>query len=236
MNTVIIAHRGASQLARQENTLEAFSLAIDIGADYVEFDVRQTKDEKLIVFHDNNIKGQLITELTYKEISDISAKYDFKVPLLSEVLELCRGKIKLDIELKESGYEKEVIEMVTKLFNYNSFMIKSFLDRCVFKIKYLDPKIKTGLLLSFPHGNLKKKINSLFPERRLKACKADFVSPHFRLANPIFLHLMELKNRDVYIWTVNEPKLMEKFLKKEVAGIITDKPDAAIYTKLKYMT
>ncbi|MBE5945382.1 MAG: glycerophosphodiester phosphodiesterase [Lachnospiraceae bacterium] len=236
MDTAIIAHRGASYLAKQENTLEAFQLAIDIGADYVEFDIRQTKDGKLIVFHDNNIKGRPISDITYEEVCDISKKYDFKPPLLSEVLELCRGKIKLDIEIKESGYEQEVIDMVIKYFNYDSFMMKSFLDRCIFKIKHIDPKIKTGLLISCRRGNLKKRFNDLFPERRLKACKADFVSPHYKLASPLFIHLMNLREREIYVWTVNEPKIMDKFLKYEVAGIITDKPDAGIFTRLKYTT
>lgn len=234
METAIIAHRGASYLAKQDNTLEAFQLAIDIGADYVEFDVRQTKDEQLIVFHDNNIKGYLISDTNYKDICEITEKYDFKPPLLSEVLELCRGKIKLDIEIKEAGYEEKVIDMVTNLFNYDSFMMKSFLDRCVFRIKHIDPKIKAGLLLSSNAVSLKKRFNNSFPELRIKACKADFVSPHYKLATSFFLRRMSLEEHEVFVWTVNEPRLIEKFLKKNVAGIITDKPDAGIYTKRKF--
>ncbi len=234
MDTAIIAHRGASYLAKQDNTLEAFQLAIDIGADYVEFDVRQTKDEQLIVFHDNNIKGYLISDTNYKDICDETEKYGFKPPLLSEVLELCHEKIKLDIEIKEAGFEEKVIEMVTKLFDYDTFIMKSFLDRCVFRIKHIDPKIKTGLLLSSHTRKLKKHISNAFPERRLKACRADFVSPNYKLATSFFLRRMELEKREVYVWTVNDTKLIEKFLNKKVAGIITDKPDAGIYTKLKY--
>ena len=57
MMTAIIAHRGASALATHENTLEAFQIAINMQADFAEFDIRQTKDHQLIVFHNPDLNG-----------------------------------------------------------------------------------------------------------------------------------------------------------------------------------
>lgn len=110
--TMVIAHRGASALAPHENTLEAFQIAIDLKADMAEFDVRKTSDNILIVFHDGTIDGRKIGDMTYNRINDIASKEGYRVPTLDEVLKLCSGKICLDIELKESGYERRVIDLV----------------------------------------------------------------------------------------------------------------------------
>lgn len=228
MNPVIIAHRGASALAHHENTLEAFKIAIKLKADYVEFDIRKTKDNQLIVFHDDEIDGKEISSLTYDKLCSITSREYYRVPLLSEVLELCKGKIKLDIELKESGYEKRVIDMVTRLYRYDEFMMKSFIDSTVKAIHDYDPYIKTGLLLGRKGGSLKTKLHEFFPMTRLAACNADFVSPYYKIATPGFMKRMRLYNKPVYVWTVNRARNMGKCILNHVDGIITDKPNVAI--------
>ena len=67
MMTAIIAHRGASALATHENTLEAFQIAINLQADFAEFDIRRTKDHQLIAFHNPDLNGTDIRQLTYDE-------------------------------------------------------------------------------------------------------------------------------------------------------------------------
>ena len=101
-DTKVIAHRGASALAEHENTLEAFQIAIALRADMVEFDVRRTSDNVLIAYHDPAIDGKRICDLTYNRINDIARQEGYRVPTLVEVLDMCKGKIHLDIELKES--------------------------------------------------------------------------------------------------------------------------------------
>lgn len=236
MEPAIIAHRGASFLAKHENTLEAFQLAIDIGADYVEFDIRKTYDGKLIIFHNDSINNKPISKLTYNELCKETSADNYKVPLLKEVLELCQGKIKLDIELKESGYEKQIISMVTSLYDYDSYMMKSFIDQAVANIKSINPNIKAGLLLGYHIGDIKRRFNEYFPERRLRACKADFVSPHYKLATPTFIRRMHLIKKKVYVWTVNDTNLLEKYINRNVNGIITDKPDAGIFIRKDYIS
>lgn len=231
MNISIIAHRGASSLAKQENTMEAFKIAIDIKADMVEFDVRQTFDNMLVVFHDDNIDGNLLSSITYYELNKISQKLGYTVPLLKDVLIFCKGKIKLDIEIKETGFEKSLIEMVTSMYDYNEFMIKSFLDNVVRRVKKYDSNINAGLLLGRQKGNLSVRFNEIFPLRRIKQCQADFIAANYRLCNSIFLLRMQQLNIPVYVWTVNSKKLINYFLDTSVAGIITDKPDAAIFLR-----
>ncbi len=228
MNPVIIAHRGASALARHENTLEAFKIAIKLKADYVEFDIRKTKDNQLIVFHDDEIDNRAISSLTYDRLCSITSRENYRVPLLSEVLELCKGKIKLDIELKESGYEKRIVDMVTKLYRYDEFMMKSFIDSAVKAVHDYDPYIKTGLLLGKKGGSLKTKLHEFFPMTRLAACNADFVSPYYKLATVGFIKRMKLYNKPVYVWTVNRARNIGKCILNHVDGIITDKPNVGL--------
>lgn len=231
METKIIAHRGASFLAKKENTLESFALAIDIGADYAEFDIRQTRDHNLIVFHDEMFENKKISELTYEELCRKTKAHGYKVPLLVDVLKLCRGKIKLDIELKESGYEGSVISLVKQFFEYDEYMMKSFLDNTVARIKSIDSHITTGLLLGGANASFRKRIHEYFPERRLHACHADFVSPNYQLATPTFIRRMHLRHYKVFVWTLNDPSLIGKYINRNVDGIITDKPDAGLFIR-----
>lgn len=234
MQTQIIAHRGASFLAQNENTLEAFSLAIDIGADYAEFDIRQTRDHNLIVFHNDSLDNRKISDMTYEQLCKITQAKGYKVPLLIDVLSLCKGKIKLDIELKESGYEDSVISLVKQFYDYDDYMMKSFIDNTVAKIKNIDSNIRAGLLLGLSHSSFRRRIHEYFPERRLHACHADFVSPHYQLATPMFVHRMHLRRYKVYVWTLNDASLIGKYINRNVDGIITDKPDAGIFLRKGY--
>ena len=172
----VIAHRGASGMVGQDNTLESFQKAIEIGADMVEFDVRQTKDKVLIVHHDKNFADTPIAWQTYSNIEKEAKLRGIHLPLFREVVELCHGKIYMDIEIKEHGFEKKIVKELHKLADVSEYSVKSFDDRVPYAIRKLDPEIKTGLLIGGTKFKLKKRFNELFPIRRLKACKADFVS------------------------------------------------------------
>ena len=86
MMTAIIAHRGASALATHENTLESFQIAINLQADYAEFDIRRTKDHQLIVFHNPDLNGMDIRKLTYDEICKITGAQGYQIPLLQDAV------------------------------------------------------------------------------------------------------------------------------------------------------
>lgn len=228
IKTAVIAHRGASALAEHENTLEAFQIAINIGADMVEFDVRRTSDSVLIVYHDPVIDGKRIKDLTYNRVNDIARQSGYRVPTLTEVLDLCKGKIHLDIELKESGYERAVISLVKERFGYNEFSIKSFKDKVSYNVKAIDPRIKTGLLLGREKAGFNVRLNEYFPARRLKQCRADFVSPHYLLCTREYIRRMRREGFPVYVWTVNDESIMDRMLSLHVDGIISDRPDILI--------
>ena len=110
---IVIAHRGASRAA-PENTLSAMKKAIQFGADYAECDVYLTKDGEMVLFHDEEMErttGQtgMIWDYTLAELKELEVGSwfgeDFRgepIPTLRQVIRLCKGKIKLNIEVKVS--------------------------------------------------------------------------------------------------------------------------------------
>lgn len=116
---VVTAHRGYSAAA-PENTLPAFQLAIDQGCEWAELDVQMTKDGVVMVTHDTSLRrctgrNENIYDLTYNEVRKLDAGRWFgqkytgaKVPTLEEVLDLCKGKIQLNIEIKPNAATPEL--------------------------------------------------------------------------------------------------------------------------------
>ena len=114
----IIAHRGAVSFAH-ENTLEAFEAAVQIGADAVEFDVRRTFDGVLVIHHDATLPGKrrLVANATYEELKLSGARRGYHIPTLEETLHHLCGRIALDIELKEAGFEREGLIVPSRHFS-----------------------------------------------------------------------------------------------------------------------
>lgn len=233
--TKVIAHRGASYLAGIDNTIESFQLAIDIGADMVEFDVRSTKDNVLVVIHDSTFADTPISWQTYETLEKEATERGFHIPTMKEVILLChKNKIRMDIEIKEGGFESRVVKMCTKYLDYSEYTIKSFKEKVVYRIKKLDSNIKTGLLLGSRKIKLWQRLEESFPIGKILRCKCDFVSPNEWLATRGFIFRMKMIKMPVYVWTVNKSSRMKKFLKLGVDGIITDKPDAGLFVRSEF--
>ncbi len=226
--TKIVAHRGASYLAKRENTIESFRLAIDLNADMVEFDVRCTSDRKLVVFHDSTFGDMPISYQTYEELNRSAAEEGFRVPTFEEVVRLCAGRIFMDIEVKDGGYEKELVHILHKYCTYEQYSVKSFFDPIVYRVKKIDPQITTGLLLGKDHPGFIWRMKEVFPVRRLRQAKCDFVAPFWVFSSRGFVWRMHRRGYPVYVWTVNTPGLVRKLLKRRVDGVITDKPDMGL--------
>ena len=127
--TQIVAHRGASREA-PENTLAAFSKAIEIGADMIEFDVRRAHDGTLVISHDP-IRGSR-----------------GKLPTLEDTLRLTQGRIQLDVELKEPDCEQDAIDLLVRHIPQSDFCITSFLAPALRATRAIHPGIRTGLIFA----------------------------------------------------------------------------------------
>ncbi|HEY8444900.1 MAG TPA: glycerophosphodiester phosphodiesterase [Bacilli bacterium] len=227
---MITAHRGASGY-HHENTILAFQKAIELGVDGIEFDVRRSKDNVLIITHDDNIDGIKFNTLTYAEANYYVNAKGFIIPKLIDVLETFQNKVFMDIELKEEGYEEDIINIIKKYLRYDQFFIRSFVDRQLRKVKKIDSNIKTGLLLGVgkPRFGFLSRLFELFPLFRIIRTRPDFVSPHYLLMKFGYTKRMHILRKPVIVWTVNDEKLIADFLlKKKVDGLITDYPDKAL--------
>jgi len=227
---MIIAHRGAPGYAK-ENTMGSFKKAIELGADMIEFDVRRTKDHVLVIHHEELVQGKRIQDLTYEEISELTRAHGFSMATLEEVLQYASGKIKLDVEVKEEGYEKRIVEHLSRYFKKDQFVITSFYDSCVKRIKEDDPDIQVGLILGISKAKnpILTKISEFFPMGRCNRARADFLAPHWRLLMLGFLGRAKRENKPVFVWTVNDRKMIQKMLRDpRIDAIITDKPDLAL--------
>jgi glycerophosphoryl diester phosphodiesterase len=246
-NISIVAHRGKTAQVKSENTIEAFRAAMLIlggcntnsGTPQIEFDLRLSRDGCVIIYHDRTIDDMEISDLDYHQLQSIANRRGFEIPLFEDLLKLCRdfvpetrrNRITLDIEIKEEGYEEQVIALATAYLSYADFALKSFNDASVRKIKDLDPQIKVGLLLGKVTGKfpLLSILAQFFPEYRVFKTGADFVAPHFRLLRFGFLWRMKLINKEVFVWTVNEERRLLKLLKsKYISAVITDRPELAL--------
>jgi len=143
MSPRIISHRGKIDLSSPENDLGGIEEAINLGVDMVEFDVRKTSDDVLVCHHDAEVNGISVSNLTYESLK-ISNDQLCK---LDEVILLCKGKVGVNLEIKEEGFETRVVDMLATYFSYENIYVTSFLPSVIRNVKCLDSKIISGLLL-----------------------------------------------------------------------------------------
>lgn len=225
----IMAHRGASSVA-PENTMAAYRQAIADGADWIEIDVQETADGEVVVMHDSDFMKLAsnplkIWDATREDLVDIDIGSWFdpkfsneRVPTLREVLQLCKDKIGVNIELKYYGHdqqlEQRVIDIVEQEGMVGQIMVMSLKPAGVNKTKALRPDWTCGLLLSVYVGNL-EKIN------------ADFLAVNANFASRSFVNRAHQSGKKVFVWTVNDAALMSQVMNCKVDGILTDRPDLA---------
>ena len=114
MTVAVSAHQGGSEDARRA-TWEAYESAVTTGAEYVEFDIRRTRDGRFVVFHDPRVAGYPVSGLSYEELC---AAAGHRVPLVGEVMALIAGRMKGHLDLKEVGGEDEIIRLIEQNFFY----------------------------------------------------------------------------------------------------------------------
>jgi len=203
----------------------------------IEFDVRRTKDQVLISYHDDTVQDRPVKELNFDAIKGIAGNQGFEVPTVEKVLRFTRGKIKLDVELKEEGYEKETVELVSGYFEEDQFVITSFHDTSLRIIKDHSPRIQVGLILGKSNASLGVRISELFPSKRCSEAKADFMVPHWKLLKFGFLARAKRSHKPLFVWTVNDTILIRQLLRDgRVDGIVTDRTDLAVSLRKEILT
>jgi glycerophosphoryl diester phosphodiesterase len=174
--------------------------------------------------------------LAYEEIKRIAGDQGFHLPTVEEVLKWSRGKIRLDVELKEEGHEKKLAELLIRYLREDQFVITSFNDSSLKIIKDDYPDIQIGLLLGKSDAPLWTRISEFFPMGRCKKAKADVLVAHFKLLRFRFLERARRNHKSVFVWTLNDEETIWKLLNDErVCAIITDRPDLALSLREKWL-
>lgn len=236
----IIAHRGASAYA-PENTLPAFELAWEMGADGIEGDFRLTRDGQIVCIHDattERLADQNLPVETsdYAQLRTLNVAHAFNpdgspahIPLLSEVIATVPNGKQLFIELK-SGPKivPPLIELLNKCpLSKDQIILFSFSTEVLRAIQAADASYRTGLIINFeiaPNGNLTPTLEDSLRSATQLGCKGLHIGANTRLPQHIGEHT-RAHGLQLHTWTVDTPKLSRFMQTLGVQSITTNKPD-----------
>ncbi len=223
----IMAHRG-SCLSAPENTMAAVRAAYEELADSVELDVQMTADGVVVLGHDASLRrvagvNRTIASCTYEELCSLEVGSWFSpefagepIPELEEVLEYCKGKMDLNIEIKGAGRESDLPSRVTELILDHGLeeqcVLTSSSLSCLKQVKELAPQLRTGYVVSAAYGDF------------YSSDAVDFISIRHNFVDERLVKNVHAQGKAVYAWTVNVKSEMERLHHLGVDGIITDRP------------
>ena len=223
-NIETIAHRG--YVAKGvENSIEALEGAAEVGADYVEFDIILTKDNKFVVMHDFNLKrlagiNKRVQDMNFDEIVGLQIKqgdYTSKIPSLEEFVTKAKElNMKLVIELKPHGAEPsnyiDILINEVKRLKLENYKFMSLNPKVVEELETKAPNLETGYVIPLQFGN--------FHQSNIDFFVIEDFSYRDRLVEQA-----KKQNKKVFVWTINDSALITKYLQSPTDGIITDEPE-----------
>ncbi len=214
-----IGHRGAKAY-EPENTLRSFTKAIELGVDAVELDARRTREGEVVVIHDakvdktTNGKG-LVSDLTLNEIKQLVTDKGERIPTLDEALDFLDKKVKIVIELKETGLEKKVLDLVHEKGLEKNVIIVSFREEALRKVRELDDEVDTGLIYVRHRNPIKAALD----------LGAKYLLSLYRFTHTANVKKAHENGLKVIVWTINKQEEVLEYMKKGVDGIASDRPD-----------
>ena len=223
-NIETIAHRG--YVAKGvENSIEALEGAAEVGADYVEFDIILTKDNKFVVMHDYNLKrlagvNKRVQDMNFDEVVGLTIKqgdYTSKIPSLEEFINKAKElNMNLVIELKPHGAEPpnyiDILIDEVKRLKLENYKFMSLNSKVMEELETKVPTLETGYVIPLQFGNFHHS-NVDF-----------FVIEDFSYRDRL-VEQARKENKQVFVWTINDPALITKYLQSPADGIITDEPE-----------
>ena len=250
---LVIAHQGGDGLW-PGNTLYAFENAVKLGVDVLEMDAHITKDNHIVLMHDEEVDrttdgSGLIEELTLYELKQLDAAYrwsidggktfpyrgqDIRVPTLDHVFQkFPEMRYVVEIKLTQNPIARPLCELIRRHNMQGKVMIASFHDEAMQNFRKTCPEIATS-------GSRTEVQNFVILG---KAFLSAFIAPQYQSIQPPydpkesmnipimterFIREAHAKNIKVEPWTVNDPELMKQYIQWDADGIITDRPDLMI--------
>ena len=214
----LIAHRGAPQRF-QENTLASFEAALNNGAQYIEFDVHITKDNHLIVYHNDSVVikhgrrsvEHRISRCTYEHIQSLPLGFD--VPTLEQVLAVAAGRCVAYTEIKSKDQRVVRMTLETARQTGAQIVLSSFHHAHLIVSKSIDPSVPTMALLNW---------NTPYPKQLLNTKQVDEIGVSNKFLTPWkiarFIHF----GLPVCVYTVNNDARMQTLKRRGIDGVFTD--------------
>lgn len=212
-----VAHRGASAY-EIENTLQSFRKALELGANAVELDVRQSRDGKLLLSHDETLKRLFgsdvpVSQATLKELKQLTGG---RILTLEEALRFLDSKVdRILVELKETGYERKVLDVIMDEDLLNRTVVVSFDENTLAAMRNLHTRIETGLI----YARYKDPVGAA------RGLGAGYLLPLYRFVHTKDVENAHRNNLKVIVWTINKKEEAREYSVKGVDGIASDRPD-----------
>jgi len=227
---LVIGHRGASADA-PENTIAAFELALEQGADGLELDLHLSRDEQLVVLHDFTLERTTdgagpVSERSVRELKRLDAGgwrgrsfRGQRVQTLPEVLERFRDRARFWIELKAGsalypGIEERVVSAIEIYDVVDRALVQSFDLDAIARVRALSREVRVGALAA----------EAPLDRALLHRGAVDAICPGADGLTEEMVGEIRRAGLDSYVWTVNEPARMDRLVEWGVSGIITDRP------------
>lgn len=233
---VVIAHRGAKAY-KPENTIVAFELGVEQGADMLETDLHLSRDTKIPISHDATLErfgrdGEL-SDLTLEELREVSrrsfeakgsAKPYESIPTLEEVLDRFGEQIPINLEIKTDasgraypGLQRMVFDEVVARGLLGKTLFSSFSDQALGELRGFSEDVRLAVLVD------PRAPGGIF--ERAAAVSAESVNPHFVNASTDLVHEAHQNGLAVYVYTVDNPDKMGELFDRGVDGIFSNAPD-----------
>lgn len=238
---LVIAHRGASAYA-PENTIAAFRKALELGADALELDLRQTSDSVLVVLHDPDVerttngKGN-VKYFSFEELQKLDAGSWFdkkfsneRIPSLREVIDLLDDSTLIIIELKEGnetypGIEEQVVQIVKQNNIESQTILKSFDPNVLNRLRILEPDIPLLYVYALRIPWLGMIIDRGVTFDSVYDLDVEYLQPHRFFLSQSFVNDAQSKGFKIISWGVNSTEAINESLDFGVDGIETDYTD-----------
>jgi len=209
--------------------MPAFEAALKLGADGIECDLQLSRDGRVVIFHDDDLKrlagrdGE-IRRFTLTQLQDIVLSDDGRIPALEDLLDLARDSCLLNIEIKTKPHwhafgagllEKAVAETLKKFRLDETILVSSFHPMPLWRMRLLAPHLRRGVLFE----------SKYWLHRIPMPFTAPFsIHPPMPYATESFIRAAHDAGRRVLVWTVNAENDIKRCLENGVDGIITDEP------------
>ena len=247
-----IGHGGAAGHARA-NSLRSLTLALEMGVDVVEFDVRPCRDT-LVLLHDDKLTQFGVQKLpgdsTLTELRALDTGLDGPIPTFAEALDLVKGRALLNVDVKGAGYEDAILERVRAKGMLGDILFSSLIPASLLRLRQLEPGAMTGLSYPEDRGNasgnpyLKPVVNVVVALMRLTLpyrilgmmtnARSNAVMLFHKVVSRPSVQTVQRAGGKVFTWTVDEPAQMRRLQRLGVNGVTSNHPE--LFDQLEHQT